>query len=638
MELERTTYCNRDCPDACRIVATVKGDRVVRLRGDRDHPVTAGFLCHRTQQFLRLQYGPTRLTTPLVRRDGALVPASWDEALDRVAEGLRAIVAESGPAAIFHYRSGGSLGMVTAAAGDVFFDRLGPVTGKRGDICSGAGEAAQVCDFGLSDSNDLSDLESAAQIIVWGKNVFVSSPHTAVVIERARRRGAGLVLIDPVHHRTARIADRFVQPRPAGDFALAMAVARVVFARGFVDPEAAGYCHGLEGFRALAESRSLAAWCATADVDEEVAEDLARRLHQGPTTILVGWGMARRHNGGAIVRAIDALGAITGNVGRRGAGVSYYFQRRRAFRAPPRPPAPRTIVEPLFGAGVLEATDPPIRGVFIQAGNPVAMLPDAGLIAEALRTRELVVVVDPFLTDTTRLAHVVLPCATLLEADDLVGAYGHHHIGASTPVVPPPEGVKTDLEIFQALADRLGFSDALSADPRTFKEQLLRDDLRAAGVTLARLEREIVRNPLAPTIAFEGRRFATEDGKAHLVTEAPPATVDDEDYPLFLMSLSTPKSQCSQWSKGAPEVAEVTVHPASAAGHADGARARLASRLGALAVIVRHDPRQRRDVAIVPKGGHYFAGASANAITRAALTDLGEGGALYDERVRLLPA
>jgi anaerobic selenocysteine-containing dehydrogenase len=637
--MQRTTHCNRDCPDACRIVATVEGDRVLRLEGDRHHPVTAGFLCHRTNQFLRLQYGPTRLTHPLIRRDGRLEPAEWDDALDRVAGRLAAIVAESGPAAIFHYRSGGSLGMVIAEAGDAFFDRLGPVTVKRGDICSGAGEEAQILDFGLSDSSDLDDLEHARHVLIWGKNVFVSSPHTAVVLERARRRGTQIALVDPVHHRTVKIADRYVQPRPGGDFALAMAVARVIFARGWADAEAARWCTGLDGFRALCESRSLSAWCALADVDEGAAEDLAHRLHDGPTTLVVGWGMARRRNGGTIVRALDALGAITGNVGRRGASVSYYFQRRRAFVARARPAPPRTIAEPLFGQSVIEASDPPIRAVVIQAGNPVAMLPDAGRVAESLRTRELVVVIDPFMTDTASLADVVLPCCTLLEADDLVGAYGHHHIAASTPVVPPPAGVRSDLAIFQALAERLGISDALPGDARSFKEGLLRDEVRAAGVTLERLERETVRNPLAPAIVFEGRRFATADEKAHLMTEAPPVAIpeDDAEFPLFLMSLSSPQSQSSQWSKGAPSIAEVTVHPEAAGGIADGARGFLESRLGRIAVVVRRDARQRRDVAIVPKGGHFFAGASANAITRAELTDIGEGGALYDERVRLLP-
>src|SRR5688572_15383036 len=117
----RRTVCNRDCPDACGIVATVEDGRVTQLRGDPSHPITKGFLCYRTSHFLSTQYAPERLTTPLMRKGGEHVAVSWDEALDFAAERLLAIRAESGPASIFHYRSGGSLGILKAVT-DIFFE------------------------------------------------------------------------------------------------------------------------------------------------------------------------------------------------------------------------------------------------------------------------------------------------------------------------------------------------------------------------------------------------------------------------------------------------------------------------------------------------------------------------------------
>lgn len=630
----RRTICNRDCPDACGIVATVVDGRVTRLQGDPQHPVTRGFLCHRTNQFLRTQYASDRITSPLLRKEGALQAVSWDEALDHVASRLLAIREESGPEAIFHYRSGGSLGMIVGQAGDLFFEHFGPVTVKRGDICSGAGEAAQIADFGVCDSSHLTDLLHANHIIVWGKNVYTSSPHTIPVLKAARAKGTGVLLIDPVHHQTIQLADAYVQPRPAADFSLALAVARVVFERGWTDPDAASYCAGLEAFRALAFEHTLTAHCSQADVPETVAHDIARRLHEGPTTILVGWGMARRLHGGAIVRALDALAAITGNVGKPGASVSYYFQRRRAFASLTSRQPPRTIPEPLFGPAVLATEDPPIRALWVTAGNPVAMLPDAHRVAEAIRTRELSVVVDSWMSDTAEIADVVLPTNTLLEADDLIGAYGHHHIGEARPVVAPPPGVKTDLEIFQALSTRVGLEEEMAGDVDTWKRKLIRPQTR---ITLEQLRQGVVHNPLAAPVIFEGRAFPTDDGRAHLITSAPPCTPPNEDFPLTLLSISTPKSQSSQWAKEPPAPTEVTVHPDAAPGIADGAEAELESELGSMIVRVRHDANQRRDVAIVPKGGHLRDGACANAITRAALTDIGEGGALYDEPVRLRP-
>jgi anaerobic selenocysteine-containing dehydrogenase len=643
-ELRKTT-CNRDCPDACGIVATVEDGRVTRLDGDRDHPVTRGFLCYRTSHFLGLQYGPERLTAPLLRKDGALHPVGWDEALDFAARRLLAIRAESGPAAIFHYRSGGSLGLLKPLA-DHFFERFGPVTIKRGDICSGAGQEAQTIDFGIDDASDLQDLVNARQILIWGKNVQVSSPHTLPVLREARARGASLVMIDPVHHRSAGLCDHFVQPRPGGDFALAMAVARLLFERGWTDPDAARYCDHLDAFRALCEQDSVAGWCARADVAAADAEDLARRLGPGkPAAILVGWGMGRRTAGGTTVRALDALGAISGNLGIAGGGVSFYFKRRAAFDLSfirGLAAAPRSICEPLFGPEVLAACDPPIRAVWITAGNPVPMLPQSDTVAEAIRSRELSVVVDPFLTDTARLATLVLPTTTLLEDDDLLGAYGHHWLAESRPVVPPPPGVRSELEILQDLAARVGLPpEVMGGDARAWKARIVARHLGPSGMD--QLAAGPVKSPLASRVLFEGRRFPTPSGRVNLLRAdglpaealAPPG--EKKDYPLRLMALSTERSQSSQWSKPADGPPLVSVHPDAAAGLADGALARLESARAALVVRVRHDPKQRRDVAVTAKGGHLGKGQAMNRLIAARVTDLGEGAAFYEEPVRLTP-
>ncbi len=641
----RKTVCNRDCPDACGIVATVdvshEQERIVKIGGDPDHPVTQGFLCWRTNHYLETQYSPDRLLQPLYRKslDDDFAPISWDDALDLAAARLRQIRAESGPAAIFHYRSGGSLGLLKHL-GDYFFEKLGPCTAKRGDICSGAGDHAQMTDFGDEDSHDLFDLLQARHILIWGKNVQVSSPHTIPVLRDARARGAGLVLIDPVHHKTASLCQTFVQPRPGGDLALALAVARILFERGLVDARAAERCDNLDEFRALAFRKSVAVWCADADVTVAAAEDLARRLASGPTAILVGWGMGRRVNGAAIVRALDALSAISGNLGVPGGGASFYFKRRGAYDVSfiGKDPPPRTICEPLFGREVLAASDPPIRAVWITAGNPVTMLPESQTTARALASREFVVVVDCFMTDTARLAHLVLPTTTLLEADDLLGAYGHHWLGVARPVVPPPAGVKSDLEIWQGLADRVGLHDVLAGDARSWKRKIIAPRLGPHGISLESMEAGATRNPLPAKVLFTDGKVATASGKVNLMTDADtPSPSAPDGYPLFLMSLSSDRSQSSQWARKPQGPAVVMVHPDAAAGVSDGGIARLESVIGQMLVRVKHDPRQRTDVALTPKGGHLRDGMCANALIRARITDGGEGGALYDERVRLVP-
>lgn len=637
--VKRETACNRDCPDACGLLVTVEGGRVVRVEGSRDHPVTRGFLCRRTSRFHERHHSRDRLTRPLIRRgDGELAPASWDEAFDRITAKLLAVREESGPAAILHYRSGGSLGLLKHVT-DYFFERFGPVTIKSGDICSGAGDWAQETDFGDEDSNDLFDLLNSRNVVLWGKNPYVSNVHLLPVLREARSRGARLWLVDPVHHRTAGICDGHVQPRPGGDLALALGTARQLFERGLADPEAASYCDHLGDFEELTRSRSLGDWASLSGVDAGDVERLAEIVADRPTALVLGWGMQRRSRGAATVRALDALGAVSGNVGIAGGGVSYYFKRRGAFDLSflrGAAAAPRTIPEPLLGPGILEAADPEVRVVWVTCGNPVAMLPESRTVERALATREMTVVVDAFLTDTARVADVVLPTTTMLEDDDLVGAYGHHWLSEVRPVIPPHEGAKTDLHIVRELARRTGLADEIDHDADWWKRRLL-SRVAGRGAALEDLRRGPVKNPEAPQVLFEGRRFPTSSGRVNLLRHAdpePPATTLER--PLLLMALSTDRAQSSQWAAGDQQgLAEATVHPDAAPGLAAGDRARIESDLGGLDVVLRLDPRQRRDVVLVDKGGWLSAGRCANALIRARATDHGGGAAYHDTAVSL---
>jgi len=185
------------------------------------------------------------------------------------------------------------------------------------------------------------------------------------------------------------------------------------------------------------------------------------------------------------------------------------------------------------------------------------------------------------------------------------------------------------------LAPRLGLDGVLAGSARDWKERILRKD---AGFTVARLETDgPQRSALSPKVLFADRKFATKTGRVNLITSAPGRSRVSAEYPLYLMALSTEKSQNSQWSKGQPPgPASVTVHPDAAQGIPDGGLATLESALGRLSIQVRHDARQRRDVALLAKGGHLREGRNANLIARARATDLGGGGALYDEPVRLV--
>lgn len=631
----RQTACNRDCPDACALEVHLddKG-RALAVRGRKQDPITRGFVCERTSRFVDRQYSSDRLETPLIRdgKDQPLRPVSWEEAMERCAHQLLSAREAFGAQSILHYHSGGSLGLLKKIS-DHLFGLFGPVTTKHGDICCGAGIAAQVADFGVAESHDIFDLYHSKTVVVWGKNVHTSSVHLLPILLEAKRKGARLIGLDVVKTRLASICDDFIQLRPAGDAALALGVAAWALERGLHQEALRERSHGYEEFLELLTARSWPQWADLAGAAPEALELLGRAYTEPPCATHIGWGLARRSHGGAAVRAIDALAAFTGNLGIAGGGASYYFGRRTAYDTSFMEPAapPRTLSESLLGAEIL-AADPPVRAIWITAGNPVAMLPDAAQVEKALRSTDFVVVVDTHLTDTAQLADVVLPTLTLLEDDDLLGAYGNHYLRASTPAVTPVGQARHELEIWSDLAQRLGLGDALAGTPREWKQRML-SKLRPFDISLEDLQAGGVRNPLASQVLFEGLQFATPDGKMNLVTEfsAPPPACSE--FPFTLMAVSTSKSQSSQWSLPPTPLAVVRCFP----GVFPAGPARLCTAKGQMKVQVVPDDTIHPNVLWMEKGRAPSHGGCPNQLIEAVETDIGGGAAFYDQPARLEP-
>ncbi len=641
MNLKIKTACNRDCPDGCGVIATIEDGKVTRLQGDPDHPVTRGFLCHRTSRFLNRQYDPNRITQAMIRRDktsNQWETVSMDVALDRVAEKLVQFREELGPASILNYRCGGSMGMMKHVT-DYFFQKFGPTTVKSGDICAGAGDWAQETDFGTQDSNDFFDLLNAQTIFLWGKNIFVSQVHLLPVLKEARANGAKLILIDPVKHRTASVCDQYVSIEPGGDAALAFAMAQWCHEQGRLDPDAGDYCDNLESYLELIHSRSITEWSSLAGLNVETVIELAHDYSNGPSTILLGWGMQRRRNGAAIIRAIDALGSVTGNIGKPGAGVSFYFPRKGAYDLTfsDESKAPRAIPEPLLGPGIENANEPPIKMVFVSAANPVTNLPDSKITARALTDR-FTVVVDMFMTDTARCADVILPAVTMLEDDDLIGAYGHHYLNRLQPVVEPPGDAMTDYQIIQKLAQRVGLESEFGGDSETWLRRMC-VDLENHGTSLEAIGTEVVRNPKAAAVVFSDRKFPTPSGKVNLVTEYQhPNNRLPSEFPLRLAAMSTDKAQAAQWQPVDQEgLAEIQVHPEADDRFSDGDVVQVCSPTGSMKMRIRMSRNQRLDIVLMDKGGWLSAGRCANAITPGEASDEGLCAVYYDTPVRLEP-
>lgn len=636
--MRHRTACNRDCPDACTLEAEVVDGKLVSLKGSHDDPMTKGFLCPRTTRFVDRQEAPDRLSRPMMRlsKDSdEFVPVSWEKALDLAAEKLLQARDQHGPESIFHYLSGGSLGYLKLLT-NVVFQQLGPCTQKRGDICSGAGEWAQEQDFGISDSSEADDLLNARLILIWGKNIHTSSVHLLPIILEAKKRGTKLVCIDPAPTKSARLAHLFLCPRPGTDAQIALAMVAYLAERDRLDPDAARYCNNLPEFLAMARSVPIEERFRRAGIPIEQGLELCRLYDENrPSSLLVGWGAPRRSNGAETVRAMDALTAVSGNIGVPGSCTSFYFQRRRSFNRealPKHAPIPRTISETRMGVE-LENANPKVRVAWITAGNPAAMLPDCDRVARELRKVDFTVVVDTHWTDTCAVADLVLPTLTLVEDEDVMGAYGNTYLRSSQPVVAPFGESRHELWIHQQLALRLGFGELLAGTPAEWKDRLLKPE-----VDRALFEGKPVRQPGAPYVLFEGRKFLTPDGKANLMTAEPAMPEESSrEFPFLLMAVSHPDSQSSQWSVEPPEIPQARISDQADPALVDGEVFRIESSRGGFPVRIKREAGVHPELVIMPKGGSgVYGGWCPNALIEARETDHGEGACFYEEPVRLV--
>ena len=637
------TTCNRDCPDSCGIVATVEDGRIEKHEGDPEHGVTRGFLCYRGNHYLERFYSPERILHPLRRTDRGWQRLSWDDALDLAAEKLLACREAHGPLSVLLLSYSGIKGMVARLLARRFWARFGGCTSTRGGISVEAAVEAQVKDLGATGTHAPEDLENSAAIVVWGKNVAVTRPHCIPFIDRARKRSAKLWVIDPVRCKTARRADRHLALRPGSDALLAAGVARLLIERGAVDQGfVERHCAGFDAYRERVLSIELEDVAAATDLSLEDIGGLADLYATvRPLATLAGLGPSYWRRGGEAVRLIDALGALSGNIGVPGGGVHTDIMETPGLDLSPFRELSRgerrELLLPRLGEEIPGACDPPLRVGFVAGANPAATCPDSGRVREALSSLEFLVVVDQFETATAELADLFLPCTTYLEMEDLVCAYGHHWLGLSQAVVPPQGEARPDAEILKALADRLGFGEALAGEPRSWIERLLAP-LAEHGVTYEELKRRPMRNPLAVPIPFADRRFATPSGRFELIADFDPRAPAVEGESLRLVATKTLKMVNAQINPGdLADEPSVRVHPETAAarGLADGDAVLVESRAGRVSALLKTDPHVRRDVLLFNPAAWRGDPQGVNQLRESAVADLGEAAAMHETAVSL---
>ncbi|EGT4227789.1 TPA: molybdopterin-dependent oxidoreductase, partial [Clostridioides difficile] len=315
--------CTLDCHDCCKFNVYTKGNNVVKIEGDKNHPYTKGFICKKGMAHLDRLNHKDRIKTPMLKVDGVWKEISFDKAIEIMVEKLTYYKEKYTSKSVMHYDQYGS-GSVLKYIGDIFFNFYGGVSRHKGGPCWSAGMHAQKYDFGVAKSHAIEDMLNSKSIFVWGKNPAYTTIHTMQIIKKAKEKGIKIVVIDPIYTKTAQIADKYVQVNPGTDGALAIAMAKIIVEDKLYDEEYINsYVIGFEEYKKYLSSLELSFLIDECGVKENDIRELVDLYTNKYSSINVGYGLQKYKNGGNTIRAIDALGAITGQIGFSGGGVNY---------------------------------------------------------------------------------------------------------------------------------------------------------------------------------------------------------------------------------------------------------------------------------------------------------------------------
>lgn len=668
--ITKPSVCPLDCPDTCSLSVEVQGDEIVKVRGSEGNPYTAGVICNKVARYYpEFVHGADRLTRPLkrvgARGEGKFEPISWDEALDLIHAGFSKAIAEHGPQSVLPFNYAGPHGELAGGSMDRrFFHQLGASFLSRGPLCGLVRGSAFASLYGSAPGMPPTQLRDSDFIVVWGNNVTVSNLHLMREINAAKAAsGAKLVVIDPKRIKIAEQADLHIAIHPGTDVALALGLAAELERRGahdlaFVNEWVAGYDTYMAEARKITREQVFETCRIDAATFDTLAEWYATAKNAG---VSVGNGIERGHSGGSGIRAAMALQALTGNHGRRGAGVfakpgnAFPKTTARLQRPDLAPEGTRTINIVDVSLKLLDPDlDPPIRAVMIYNHNPVAVHPDQTLMQMALAQEDVFVCgADVVMTDSMAYCDVVLPAASHFEYSDIYGAYGHHFLQRGEPVIPCVGESLPNTEIFRRLAARFGFDypifretdhemmDAAFADasPRLQGQQ---PSALPLGTAIAMQtdagEDLILCDTVKPGTASGKIELFSQDLEDRFGCGLPRYEAVPQEFPLVVISPSSDKRTNATFgsaqASGGQE--EVEINPADAAARniTSGATVRVWNGQGEVHLTARVSDAVQPSVIYTPKGTWLrtsVTGQTINALLPVGVrTDI-EDGACYNE-------
>lgn len=471
--------CPHDCPSTCALDVELLGpDRIGRIHGAKDNSYTAGVVCAKVARYADRVHHPDRLLKPLVRAgakgDGQWKEASWEAALDLVAEKFIAAEEKHGSETVWPYFYAGTMGLVQRDG----IERLRHAkkySGFFGSICTNLAWTGYVMGTGALRGSDPREMGRSDCVVIWGTNAVVTQVNVMTHAIKARKeRGAKIVVIDIYENATMKQADIGLVVKPGTDGALACAVMHVLFRENMADHDyLEKYTDDPKGLeRHLADKTPEWAAAITGLTVAEI-EAFARLVGTTKRTFFrLGYGFARQRNGSVNMHAALSIAAVTGCWQYEGGGAFHSNSGISGFKFNKdllegdryRDPNVRYLDHSRIGPVLTHAPDalfggPPVTALLIQNTNPMNVAPQQRLVKEGFLREDLFTCVhEQFMTDTAKVADVVLPATMFLEHDDIYKGGGNQHITLGPKLIEPPAGPRTNHYVIEQLAERLGVS------------------------------------------------------------------------------------------------------------------------------------------------------------------------------------
>lgn len=550
--------CTLDCADCCKFNVYVKNDDIIKIEGDKEHPYTKGFICKKGLAHLKRLNHSKRIYKPLIKINDKWKEIEFDEAINIMVKKLSYYKSKFGSKSVLYYEQYGN-GTVLKSIGEKFFNFYGGVSLSKGGPCWSAGIAAQKLDFGDSRSHSLEDMLNSKNIFVWGKNPANTTIHTMQMIKRAKKKGSKIIVIDPIETATAKLADKYIKIKANGDKALALAMGQIIIKNKLYDEKYIRlYVNGFEEYKSYILSLNIKDLSKECGVEIYTIEELVKLYCQKYSTILLGFGMQKYKNGGMTIRLIDALGAITGQIGFSGGGVNYAnkvypkilntdpydsekFSNNRYYYTN----EISEFIEKCNLGNTYYKNDIfinheddkgdyglniPIKMAIITKSNLLNQLANINNLKRALSKVEFKVCFDMFITDTVKECDLFIPVTSQLESEDLLfSSMMNPYLVYNEKILEPQEKLMDEYYFFMEVAKRLKMSNY----PIVTKKEYLEKVIYPLKNINSDISLEYLKNnyfTLHKDVAWSDKNFVNESGKFEIINCEEIKKFEDNKY------------------------------------------------------------------------------------------------------------